>query len=169
VVVVQHTHCPGCYEEYQNAYIVYGQGNLIFDRPNKNKPFYEGFLVKLSLSDDFTSTMDLIPYFQSDSQVGARKMNKHEEQLFLKILKKRSIAIKDDAFVQARWLEFCENKKYEYLSNVLGHNRFFKKLNKNGLLLRFFYKNSDLVRLGNVISCEAHREVLETIFNQGMI
>jgi poly-gamma-glutamate synthesis protein (capsule biosynthesis protein) len=168
-VVVQHTHCPGCYEEYQNAHIVYGQGNLIFDGPNKDMSFYEGFLVKLLIFDDFSAKMELIPYFQSGSQLGARKMNKHDEKNFLQSLKERSTAIKDDNFVKAQWLRFCDKKKYGYLSMVLGYNRVLKKLNKNGLLLKAFYNKNDLVRKGNVISCEAHREVLDTIFNHEMI
>jgi poly-gamma-glutamate synthesis protein (capsule biosynthesis protein) len=168
-VVVQHTHCPGCYEKYQNAYIVYGQGNLIFDRPNKNMSFYQGFLVKLSISEDFTSTMNIIPYYQSDLQIGTRRMEKQEEDAFLKSLKERSTAIKNDNFVQAEWLKFCEKRKYEYLSNILGHNFLLKRLNIKGLILKTLYNKKDLVRLGNVISCEAHREVLETIFNQKMI
>jgi poly-gamma-glutamate synthesis protein (capsule biosynthesis protein) len=168
-VIVQHTHCPGCYEEYKNGHIVYGQGNLIFDGSNKNLSFYEGFLVKLSISDDMSSTMDIVPYFQSGLQVGARKMNKAEEQLFINTIEKRSIAIKDDVFLETQWLQFCNSKKYQYLSKILGHNRFLGKLNINGLLLKLFYKKQDLVRLGNVISCEAHREVLETIFDHEMI
>jgi poly-gamma-glutamate synthesis protein (capsule biosynthesis protein) len=168
-VVVQHTHCPGCYEEYKNSHIVYGQGNLIFDRPNKNMSFYEGFLVKLSISDDITSTMDIIPYLQSGPQAGARKMKKPEEQFFINALEKRSIAIKDDSFLEAQWHQFCNNKKYQYLSKVLGHNRVLGKLNINGLLYRVLYRKRELARVRNVISCEAHREVLETIFNHKMI
>lgn len=76
-VIVQHTHCPGNYEEYQNGHIVYGQGNLIFDRPNRDRAFYEGFLVKLSIAENLNSTMEIVPYFQSNSQIGARKMGAH--------------------------------------------------------------------------------------------
>jgi poly-gamma-glutamate synthesis protein (capsule biosynthesis protein) len=168
-VIVQHTHCPGCYEEYKNAHIVYGQGNLIFDAPNKAMSFYEGFLVNLLIFDDLTSKLEIIPYFQSGEEVGARKMNEHEKQIFLNSLMERSNQVKDDSYVKAQWLEFCKKKKHQYLSNVLCHNRIFKTLNKNGFLLKIFYKKQDLVRLGNVISCESHKEVLDTIFDHRMI
>lgn len=168
-VIVQHTHCPGCYEKYQKAHIIYGQGNLIFDWPNKDKAFYKGFLVKLLIADDFSSTMDIIPYLQSDSQAGARKMEKEAEQLFRQSLKERSIAITDDAFIKAQWLQFCENRKYEYLGKVLGHNRLFCKLNAHGFFVKYFYTKSALNCAFNIISCEAHREVLETIFNRRII
>ena len=32
VVICQHSHCIGCYEEYQGCYILYGQGNFHFAR-----------------------------------------------------------------------------------------------------------------------------------------
>jgi poly-gamma-glutamate synthesis protein (capsule biosynthesis protein) len=168
-VVVQHTHCPGCYEEYKNAHIVYGQGNLIFDVPKMPMSFYEGFLVKLLIFDDLTSKLEIIPYFQFREEIGARKMNKHEKQRFLKSLMERSNQIKDDSYIKEQWLEFCAKKKHQYLSNVLCHNRIFKTLNKNGLLLKIFYNKKNLVVLGNVISCESHKEVLDTIFDHKMI
>lgn len=168
-VIVQHTHCPGSYEEYQNSHIVYGQGNLIFDWPHQDKVFHEGFLVKLSICEDLSSAMDIIPYVQSNSQAGARKMEKELEQAFRQSLEERSIAIKDHTFVNTQWLQFCGKRKHGYLSKVLGHNRLFSKLNNRGLLVKYFYTKNSLLRLQNVISCEAHREVLETIFNHRMI
>lgn len=168
-VIVQHTHCPGCYEEYQDAHIVYGQGNLIFEYPNQASSWDEGFLVKLSIAEDFSSKMDIIPYEQSGLQVGARKMGKEQEQSFRQSLEERSLAIMDDGFIKKQWLQFCEKRRHECLSRVLGHNRLFSKLNAHGLLVKYFYTKKALTRLQNVISCEALREVLETIFNHRMI
>ncbi len=168
-VIVQHTHCPGSYEEYQDAHIAYGQGNLIFDWPDQNRAFHEGFLVKLSIAEDLASTMEIIPYLQSDSKPGARRMDKETEQLFRKSLEERSLSIRDDAFVQAQWFQFCERKKHEYLSKVLAHNRVLSKLNSQGFIVKYFYTTGSLTCLQNLISCEAHREVLETIFKHRMI
>ena len=168
-VCVQHTHCPGCYEEYQGSHIIYGQGNLIFDRPNRDKAFYEGFLVKLSISDDLSSTISIIPYLQSFSQPGARRMKKEEEQLFLQKLKERSSAITDDAFIRAQWVQFCNSKKYAYMSGIFGHNLFLKKLISKGLLPKLFFTRESITRLKNIISCEAHREVIETILHHRLI
>lgn len=168
-VIVQHTHCPGSYEYYQDGHIVYGQGNLIFDYPSEDKNWFEGFLVKISIAKDLTSTMDMIPYIQSGLQIGARKMDREKAKLFLQCLENRSIAIKDDAFVEGQWNKFCKDKKYEYLSNVLGLNQLFTsilfKLNALGLFLKCFYSTNSLIRLQNTVSCEGHREVLETILN----
>jgi poly-gamma-glutamate synthesis protein (capsule biosynthesis protein) len=168
-IIVQHTHCPGCYEEYKSAHIVYGQGNLIFDWPHHGKAFYEGFLVKLFIAGDLTSTMNIIPYTQSDTRAGINKMGKKTEQLFCEALKERSRLVTDDGFVNAEWLRFCENRKHEYFNKVLGLSRLFRKLNSRGLLSPYFYKTRPITGLQNLISCEAHREVLETIFNHHLI
>ena len=143
-VIVQHTHCPGSYEEYQGAHIVYGQGNLIFDWPDQDRAFHEGFLVRLSIAEDLVSTMQIIPYLQSDEQPGARKMDKETEQMFRKSIEERSLSIRDDAFVRAQWVQFCEKIKYEYLSKVLAHNRVLSKLNSQGFIVKHFYTTSSL-------------------------
>jgi len=166
-VIVQHSHCPGCYEEYRNAHIVYGQGDLLFDR--NSKVLYKGFLVKLLIEDDLSSSMEIIPYVQDSSRIGIRRMRKEEEMSFRQSLIERSNAIKDETFVQDQWLKFCEERKHYYFSKLLGHNSLFDKLNSQGLLERFFYKPKTLLRSLNIVSCEAHREVLETIFRHWVV
>src|SRR3972149_116562 len=50
-VICQHTHCVGGYEEYRGGYIVYGQGNLIFDYNKiQDRSWTEGVLVRLSIA-----------------------------------------------------------------------------------------------------------------------
>ena len=43
LVVCQHTHAVGCFEEYEGGTIVYGQGNLLFDR--RSDEFWRTALV----------------------------------------------------------------------------------------------------------------------------
>jgi poly-gamma-glutamate synthesis protein (capsule biosynthesis protein) len=165
-VIVQHSHCSGCYEEYRSSHIVYGQGNLIFDWPNQAGSFYEGFLVKLSTDDKFYFKMDLIPYTQSFYQVGTRKLIGKKKDMFLNLIDKRSRAIKDDSFVYEKWLEFCKKKKHEYINRIYGHNKILAKLNFYQQFVKYFYSKKSVLRLKNTISCEAHREVIETILSQ---
>ena len=165
MVVVQHTHCPACYEEYQNAHIIYGQGNLIFDWPDKPKSFYEGFLVKLLIDDQMNPSVRIVPYVQSNLEIGARKMSEDDELLFMKALEERSLAVKNDDFIRSQWLTLCDSKKNQYISSILGHNRLFRRLNKHGHLVKYLYSQQSLIAIQNMIVCESHREVLETILN----
>lgn len=170
-VIVQHTHFASSYEEYKDAHIFYGQGNLILDEPKylNRKSFHEGFLIKIIIADDLRSTVEIVPFNQSDSQLGARKMTSEGKQLFLESFNERSNSIKDDNFIHSQWLQFCDSKKYEYLGRILGYNLLFRKLNKNGMLVKHFYNKDVLLCLQDFITCESHWEVLKTIFDNKMI
>jgi poly-gamma-glutamate synthesis protein (capsule biosynthesis protein) len=170
-VVVQHPHYLGGYEQYQGGHIVYGQGALVMDEPiyRPLKSFHEGFLVKLSITAGAASTMDIVPFVQSDPVPGARRMGKSKEQEFRRSLETKSEALKNDVVVEAEWLKFCEKRKYDYISGLLGHNRVMRKLNVHGFLARLLYGRRQLLGVKNLVCCETHREVIETIFNEGMI
>jgi poly-gamma-glutamate synthesis protein (capsule biosynthesis protein) len=168
-VIVQHTHCPGCYEEYNSGHIVYGQGNLIFDWPNQGKDFHQGFLVRLSIEENRASTMSIIPYVQSFGHVGVKRLDEESEEFFRRKLTDRSEAIKDDSFVLEQWLEYCNKQKYVYANRIFGYNRLLSKLNRRGLLFGLFGNRRHLLRLQNLISCESHREVLETVLDNKML
>lgn len=167
-VMVQHPHVLGGYEQYQGGHIVYGQGALVMDEAiyRDSHSFHEGFLVKLSVANDASSTMELIPFLQSDSAPGARRMDSERQAKFLLSLEERSRAVADDAFVEAEWLKFCEANKHDYLSSLLGHNRLLAKLNRHGMIGRLLHGRMSLLRTKNIVCCETHREAVETILTR---
>ena len=163
-VICQHSHCPGCYEEYAGGHIVYGQGDLIFDTNYKRlQTWYQGYLVKLSILSNNESRIHIIPYAQSANRGGARKMNKAEEEYFKLGLRQQSALIKDRNFVEKRWVQFCRNNKYIYFSILRGHNRLLRQLNSRFHFSDILYSKNSLLGLQNIVNCEADREVLETI------
>jgi poly-gamma-glutamate capsule biosynthesis protein CapA/YwtB (metallophosphatase superfamily) len=170
-VIVQHSHVLGGYEDYRGGHIVYGQGALLMDEAiyRDRRSFHEGFLVKLSIAADATSSMKIVPFIQSDPAPGARRMDQAKEQEFCRLLTQRSAAIRDDAFVQAEWLRFCEENKHAYISGLLGHNRILSKLNAGGWLTRFLYNQRVLLGVRNIVCCETHRDAIETIFNHHLL
>ncbi|MBN1559794.1 CapA family protein [candidate division KSB1 bacterium] len=168
-VIVQHPHFPGCYEKYQDAYIVYGQGNLIFDSAGKDEMFYLGYLVKLSIAANLCATIDIIPYEQSKTCIGARGLQNEKKQLFMESLRERSARIHDDAFLMKNWLEFCETKRSFYLGNMFLGNALLRKLNKNGALLKLFKDAKSLLTIRHFISCETHQEAILTILQDEKI
>jgi len=170
-VIVQHPHVLGGYEDYRGGHIVYGQGALLMDEAiyRDRQSFHEGFLVKLSIAPDANSTMEIVPFIQSSPAPGARRMDRSKEQELRRQLAQRSAAIRDDAWVQAEWLKFCDQNKHSYISGLLGHNRVLSKLNSRGLLTRFLYNQRVLLGVRNTVLCETHREAIETIFNHRLI
>jgi poly-gamma-glutamate synthesis protein (capsule biosynthesis protein) len=170
-VIVQHPHILGGYEDYRGGHIVYGQGALLMDEAiyRQRESFHEGFLIKLSIAPDATSTMNIVPFTQSNPPPGARRMPKDREEKFRQTLVGRSTAIQDDAFVQAEWLKFCEENAHSYISGLLGHNRILSKLNSRGLLTRLLYNQRVLLGVRNTVICETHREAIETIFDHQLL
>jgi poly-gamma-glutamate capsule biosynthesis protein CapA/YwtB (metallophosphatase superfamily) len=170
-VIVQHSHCLGCSEQYQGGHIIYGQGALIMDEAiyRDLRSFHEGFLVKLLIAEDASSKMEIVPFVQSDPVPGARRMEPAREQVFRRAVKEKSKAIQDEAYVRAQWLRFCEENKHDYLSALLGHNRILRRLNVGGWLEKLLYTRRALLGVRNVVCCETHREAIETIFTRRMI
>ena len=170
-VITQHSHCLGGYEEYQGAHIVYGQGALIMDEAiyRDLRSFHEGFLVKLRIGEGARSTMELVPFVQSDPVPGARRMAKEKEEPFRRALEERSRAVQDDRFVRAEWLKFCREHRHGYISALLGHNRVLSKLNKQGLVARWLHGRRPLLGARNMVFCETHREAVQTIFEEQML
>lgn len=170
-VLVQHPHVLGGYEEYRGGHIIYGQGALVMDEAiyRDLKSFHEGFLVKLRLAADASSTMEIVPFTQSAPVPGARRMENERADQFRRRLAERSTAIQDDAFVEAEWRRFCEANQHDYVSSLLGHGRILARLNRRGLVEKLLHGREPLLRARNIACCETHREAIETIFNHRLL
>src|SRR5690606_18314243 len=74
IIILQHSHCAGSYEIYYGKPIIYGQGNLIFEKfRRKISTQYLGFLISLEFSSAGMQT-SFIPYQQSNGSLGARRL-----------------------------------------------------------------------------------------------
>lgn len=163
-VICQHSHCPGCYEEYQGGYIVYGQGNLLFDMYPDKMPavWYEGFLVNLGFKKNAPVEFSITLYKQSNTEVG-RHTIKYEEMNCYNQIVERSQRIQVEGFVDTEWYNFCKKKRYEYLSYIHGYSRMLRFINKRVHFSKYLFSNRTYNQILNVIRCETHREILETI------
>lgn len=169
-IICQHSHCPGCYENYQSSYIVYGQGNFIFDwEPNPGDAWNKGFLIKLGVIEKGKHIIDLIPYVQSDERIGARKISPAEETSFRREIEARSAAILAPDYIYQEWSKHCANLRSSYYKLLMfGHsnNRVTRKLIAASRLAERLYSRKHLLIVQNLMQCESHREVLETILMQ---
>jgi poly-gamma-glutamate capsule biosynthesis protein CapA/YwtB (metallophosphatase superfamily) len=170
-VVVQHPHSLGGYENYLGGHIVYGQGALVMDEAIYRglKSFHEGVLVALRIAPGGTSSMELVPFVQSDPVPGARRMDQSRGEDFLRGLAAKSQAILDDGHVRDEWRRFCDERKHGYLSALFAHNRLLRRANRHGWLTRMLYSRRRLLGTRNLVCCETHREALETIFKERLV
>jgi len=170
-VIVQHPHCVGGFENYQNGWIVYGQGAFLMDEGlyRDLKAFHEGFLVKLNVTGPGCAEFSIVPFSQADPETGARRMKPEIESCFRRSLEERCKQILDPGMVESQWLRFCQEGKHRYMSGLLGHHRIVRRLNARGFVERNFYSARSLLGVRNNVCCESHREVLETLFDANLV
>jgi len=163
-VICQHSHRPGCVEWHEGAFIAYGQGNLLFDGQPRGQPWWhEGFLVRLSVNAGKSASAETIPYTQCRGRPGAARMGTEDERRFREALDRRSRAIQDESFVREQWLGFCAEREAAYLSLLHGHGPFLRRLHWRLPWLRWLYGRRKRNMIRNLVRCESHREVIETI------
>ena len=69
-------------------------------------------------------------------------------------------------YIQDEWNKLSKSYENTYLSLLNGNGRVLRKFNEKFPWLKFIYKNERKLVLKNIISCETHREVVETILKE---
>lgn len=147
-IVAQHTHCIGCEEYYGSSYLLYGQGNFLFDRMALPMA-REGLVTEL----DFGSENILIKHHcvkvMSDGTLSV------SDDMWLNGFRERSLEIQNDKAVEKRYQEYIlSNKKLkqDYLLAYQG-NSFSNKIIKR-IMPRCFerilterYTKEDILRI----------------------
>ena len=166
-VVVQHPHTLGGWERYRDGFIVYGQGALVMDEEiyRTKEGFHEGFLVRLSLVKGKVASADWIPFRQSRPPPGAWLLPAEEAAAWQERMETFSRRLVDPEAVQAEWLAFCEAHRHDAMSSLLGHGRLLRGLNRRGWVERFLIGERRMRGVRNMVMCETHRELLETVFD----
>jgi poly-gamma-glutamate synthesis protein (capsule biosynthesis protein) len=158
LVVCQHTHCIGCYEEYHGATIVYGQGNFIFD--NSESEFWETSLLLKVIASNAGYKMEYIPLVKEKNVV---RVAKNEYDIILNGFEKRSKEILQDEFIETAFAEFSKTMELSYLGAFSGLARYPRAILTRllkGSLLRQYYSRKKRLIIKNCFECEAHREVV---------
>lgn len=163
LVLIQHSHCIGLLEEYHGGKILYGQGNSIFGYRKGNKMWNEGLLVSVDVEDGFK--VELLPI---ETIEGGRIKKACNPASISEPLLERSVMVSDAAFIQQQWEEFCNSIEPLYLSMLYGHGLQTNRLNRllKNRIIRWFYTKWQLNVTNNLIRCDAHREVVETLLNK---
>src|SRR5262249_51726061 len=114
-------------------------------------------------NDDLTCEWQPIPYVQSESEAGARRMTSERQQTFLSALKERSSAIQKPGRVQSEWDQFCAERHNYFMSSMLGHNRLLRRLNRDSGAVARLYPEDRFLLMTNILRCEIHRETALTV------
>lgn len=167
LVTCQHSHCIGTIDDYNDKKIIYGQGNSIFGFREKDPSWNQGLIIELEWnSQNVKPVIKFVPIQATKN--GIRKMDKDEGEKLLEKVAEMSLKLKDDAYLEQEWLKFCKQKEGLYFPFYFGYNRILIHLNrltKNGLI-RLLYPKSKLRTSHNIIRCEAHNEVIQTLLKK---
>ena len=167
VIIGHHPHCYSGYEIYKGVPIFYSLGNFIFNPGNiKPDPWYEGFFVRLEIDEGAVRKYEIFPYFQCKGKPGLKLMREIDEERFNERIFKLSQIIQNDSELTDHWIRFCHKQEKYYLPALLGLNKVTKRLQGIKSLRRLIINKRRLLKLRNVITCEAHRNAcLQVIDN----
>ncbi len=158
LIICQHSHCIGCYEEYEGSTIIYGQGNFIFDYDDSE--FWQtSLLLKVNISDRLY--VDYIPIMKSGN--GVRLADKQEAKDILFSYQQRSMDIVKAGFIEQKYEQFAVENYLLYMRCFAGFGKWLSRLDRrlfNGWLTRNKYNKKQFLALQNFIECEAHRELI---------
>jgi hypothetical protein len=159
LVVCQHSHAIGCEEIINDARIVYGQGNFIFDY--RDDEYWQTSLV-LQVTIDDGIHIEYIPIVKQDNTI--RIPDKIIGSNILSEYKTRSKNITIENFVEDHYDELVKSSIDRQLAAFSQLPSFLEKIDRK--VIRPIFKKSFLLRKNyllktlNNLECESHRELI---------
>ena len=147
LIICQHSHCIGCYEEFNNCHILYGQGNFHFVKES-GEECPEIWNSELAVRYDTKShKIEFVPTCENGIGITLAKGNEHDE--LLSAFNSRNEQLKDGSWYKC-WVDFCEENKQRYILSVT-------RVVESALPY-------DWERFAHYLDCEAHLDVWKEIF-----
>jgi poly-gamma-glutamate synthesis protein (capsule biosynthesis protein) len=147
VVLMQHSHCIGSYEEFEGGSILYGQGNLNFVWQGMEEGWETAMLVGVDFSA-FVPKVTFYPIVMNEHGVELAKGDVNREILLS--FNKRMVEMKNGEWYNG-WREFCFDPKRDYyLTNTA------KSFTEDGFHEKEIFPH--------YLDCEAHTDVLRERF-----
>lgn len=145
VILCQHSHCIGCYEQYEGCHIVYGQGNFHFSREGFTREWDE------SLSVEYDSISHEIQFHPTVLKNHCAMLAENDEKdNILAAFQKRNQELENGEW-RTGWHNYCLTVQELYtgiIERVCAPNA---KQRENDVL-------------GHYMDCEAHSDVLFELF-----
>lgn len=154
VVLCQHSHCIGCYENYNGAHILYGQGNFHFVEFGKDagiKDFNIGLITQLDINDKID--ISFIPVETYGKGIRLAKGEVYDE--IMNDFKNKSQTIIDGTYLD-KWHEFCETKRQIFVDCIHDACIDNPKFRPDA--------QSAINYFSHLLRCEAHHDVIEELF-----
>lgn len=159
-VIAQHTHCIGTKEDYNGAYLLYGQGNFYFHQKLEKDVTSTGLLLEVDFVGSSIDVKHHLIYLDKD-------MAKYDDKQDLTDFVKRSQRLKSGDGFEKEFSQYCEKWTLHWLSDFRGNN-FWDKVLKRILskeqynnYLRRNYKDIHIARMLTYVKGEEFSEVMQ--------
>lgn len=148
VVLCQHSHCIGCYENYNGTHILYGQGNFHFVKEN-GADINDIWNTLLAVKYDTKSNeIEFVPI--NCTKTGIELSKGANKEMILKGFTERNDSLKNGQWKEG-WREFCQSVQERYLKAI-----------------RLAYvdgcEEKDKQRFAHFLDCEAHTDVWRELY-----
>lgn len=150
VVLCQHSHCIGCYEEYEGCHILYGQGNFHFTKAEfLNPKLAEFWNSSLAVTyDTKENKIEFVPLVVKGISIEIAKGNEKNE--IINSFEMRSEELKNGRWNDG-WKRFCESEKEKYFKCICDAARADSSYEENH-------------NFAHYLDCEAHLDVIRELF-----
>lgn len=166
-VIGHHTHCFSGFEFYNDKPIVYGLGNFIFDRFNRNysSSWHRGCAISL-LIEESKINLEFYPYSQCTEKIGIQLFDEIAKSEFLAEVIEKEKIIKSDDLLNEKFKNFklTQTKKYQFYLEPFQSKFIYFAIKRN--IFPRFIKGKKRLLLLNLIRCESHRELVMSILNE---
>lgn len=148
MVLCQHSHCIGCYEEYEGCHILYGQGNFHFVGRGNDEYWHSGVSVRY---DSVTHAIEFVPHVMNEWGIELAKGEERAQIL-------ADFAARSASLTNGRWIEgwraFCEEKREAYT----------KVMADAGLGTDAAELEKHNHKFAHYLDCEAHTDVWRELY-----
>ena len=146
VVLAQHSHCIGCYEEFENGHIVYGQGNFNFVFAGYNCPecWYTSLLVELNIDDGVK--IKFYPIVATETGCDLARGAKAAE--IMSEFEARNASLLDGTWRDG-WHAFCTDPERAYYHDSI---------------VNACENERDIQAFAHFLDCEAHTDVWRELY-----
>lgn len=164
LVLCQHSHCIGTVEEINGSTILYGQGNSLFGYRQGNDAWNEGLMVSIEFGVKPVLRFRML----KATKDGIVFASKEESEKRVKEMHKDSEKLNDVLWIENQWLLFSKKQEAMYFPMLFGRGRVFNKVNRilNNKLINKIYSRGKFMVTMNLLRCEAHHEVVQTILEE---
>ncbi len=145
VVLCQHTHCIGAYEEFEGCHILYGQGNFQFTKPHDLESWYTLLAVEY---DTKSHKITFTPIRAGDDAIELAKGE--DKEAIMSAFAARNEQLHNGEWIEG-WRAFCEEYRERYTKVITD------ACNEDST-------DRQNQKFAHYLDCEAHTDVWREIF-----